>query len=102
MAMFAIHTSFAQKSKNTPSSANSNIKQTTYTCTMHPEVVAYKPGKCPKCKEQLVVDRKGSKQVSKMYTCSMHPDVTSDKPGKCPKCEMDLTEVKPGTKPKKG
>ena len=141
LAILAIHTSFAQKSKNTPSSTNSNLKQTTYTCSMHPEVVADKPGKCPKCdmdlvaskevqkkkgvintytcskhpevvsdhpgvchqcKEQLVIDRKGSKQASKVYTCSMHPDVTSDKAGKCPKCNMNLTEIKPRSKAKKG
>ena len=26
----------------------------TYTCPMHPEVVSDKPGKCPKCKMDLV------------------------------------------------
>ncbi|MDQ1856321.1 multicopper oxidase domain-containing protein [Chryseobacterium sp. WLY505] len=28
--------------------------QTTYTCTMHPEIVSDKPGKCPKCGMELV------------------------------------------------
>ena len=27
---------------------------TTYTCSMHPEVVSDKPGKCPKCNMDLV------------------------------------------------
>ncbi len=26
----------------------------TYTCTMHPEVISDKPGKCPKCGMELV------------------------------------------------
>jgi hypothetical protein len=35
-----------------------------YTCTMHPEVLSNKPGKCPKCGMKLVVkkDAKGSEQ----------------------------------------
>ena len=32
-----------------------------YTCTMHPEVVMDKPGKCPKCGMTLVV-KKGIKK----------------------------------------
>lgn len=31
-----------------------STQQTTYTCPMHPEVVANKPGKCPKCGMTLV------------------------------------------------
>ena len=57
-----------------------------YTCTMHPEVTANKPGKCPKCGMDLV--------KKKFYTCTMHPEIVSDKPGKCPKCGMDLVEKK--------
>jgi len=29
-------------------------KATTYTCSMHPEVKSDKPGKCPKCKMELI------------------------------------------------
>ncbi len=29
----------------------------TYTCSMHPEVTSDKPGKCPKCKMDLVVKK---------------------------------------------
>jgi hypothetical protein len=28
-----------------------------YTCTMHPEVISNKPGKCPKCGMDLVVKK---------------------------------------------
>ena len=30
------------------------IAAETYTCTMHPEVIANEPGKCPKCGMDLV------------------------------------------------
>lgn len=32
-----------------------------YTCTMHPEVVKDKPGKCPKCGMKLVAMKKMKK-----------------------------------------
>jgi hypothetical protein len=33
-----------------------------YTCTMHPEVISDKPGKCPKCGMDLV-EKKNTKAV---------------------------------------
>lgn len=66
----------------------------TYTCPVHKSVVRDHAGVCPTCKAQLVVDRKGSKQLTKTYTCSMHPNVASAKPGKCPVCGMALQEAK--------
>ena len=74
-----------------------------YTCTMHPEVITHKPGKCPKCGMKLVkVEAKQVKEnvkkaidiEAKVYTCPMHSDVKSDKPGKCPKCGMTLVQEK--------
>lgn len=80
-----------------------------YTCPMHPEIHASKPGKCPKCamnlvKEKIKAKPKAAQKVkakennkpsvnnAKMdeviYTCPMHPEVISDKPGNCPKCGM--------------
>jgi hypothetical protein len=29
--------------------ATTQVKEVTYTCPMHPEVISNKPGKCPKC-----------------------------------------------------
>jgi Cu(I)/Ag(I) efflux system membrane fusion protein len=62
---------------------------------MHPEVIANKPGKCPKCGMTLVkVEAKKVKEtITDVYTCTMHPEVISDKPGKCPKCGMTLVKV---------
>lgn len=34
---------------------------TLYTCTMHPEVISDKPGKCPKCGMKLV-EKKGDRR----------------------------------------
>ena len=36
-----------------------------YTCTMHPEVVMNKPGKCPKCNMDLVPMKMKGKQMAK-------------------------------------
>jgi hypothetical protein len=88
--------SFAQSSKpQTPSNKSDSTAKYVYTCSMHPEVITDKPGKCPKCGMTLV-----KKKVDKIYTCTMHPDVISDKPGNCPKCGMKLVE-KTSTSPKK-
>jgi hypothetical protein len=75
----------AAPTKNTKTAA----KHTVYVCSIHPAVVALKPGKCPKCKMTLT-----KKSVQTVYTCSMHPAVLSLKPGKCPKCKMALTKRK--------
>jgi Cu(I)/Ag(I) efflux system membrane fusion protein len=72
-----------------------------YTCSMHPEVITNKPGKCPKCGMTLIqVKAKTVKEDTKkagtpqaeVYTCPMHPEVKSDKPGKCPICKMHLVK----------
>jgi len=81
---------FAQNAKEKmQESKTDTTAKFVYTCTMHPEVISDKPGKCPKCGMDLV-----KKKTDKIYTCSMHPEVISDKPGKCPKCGMDLVEKK--------
>ena len=62
----------------------------TYTCPMHPEVRADRPGACPKCGMALEPVG-GALPVTKIeYSCPMHPEVVSDRPGSCPKCGMAL------------
>lgn len=40
---------------NPDAAKNQNAEATkTYTCSMHPEVVSDKPGKCPKCGMELI------------------------------------------------
>jgi uncharacterized protein YdeI (BOF family) len=48
-------TSFAQTGKKKP--AQTTPAKVQYTCTMHPEVISDKPGKCPKCGMTLVVKK---------------------------------------------
>lgn len=72
------------------------VEKANYTCSMHPEIVQDKPGKCSKCKMNLV-----KKEVEKAgYTCPMHPKVLQDKPGKCPECKMTLEKKEPVKKVK--
>lgn len=68
--LLAVNTaSFAQDS--TQKSSSHQQKMTTskkYTCTMHPEVVKGKPGKCPKCGMKLVAmkSKKTNKKMGDM------------------------------------
>ena len=49
---------------------HSSAKGQKYTCTMHPEVVRSKPGKCPKCGMKLVA-MKSKKTTKKMADMKM-------------------------------
>ena len=89
------HSARQQKSKASADAQKSQAETgkkslAVYTCTMHPEVLSEKPGRCPKCEMTLV-----KRPVKKLYTCSMHPEVLSLKKGKCPKCGMKLTKRTP-------
>ena len=94
----------------------------TYTCPMHPEIHATKPGNCPKCGMKLVkekttivakpesekvhpnqnagerkMDMKDSMPANNQavtYTCPMHPEIHAAIPGNCPKCGMKLIKEK--------
>ena len=94
IALVTIQSVNAQAGKTKmPVTKTTTVHQPKYTCSMHPEIISNKPGKCPKCGMDLT--------KLKTYNCSMHPEVVSNKPGKCPKCGMDLTEVKNKPKVKK-
>lgn len=58
---------FAQSKKSTHKH-HQNMTAQKYTCTMHPEVVQSKPGKCPKCGMALVPMKKkmNKKEMSDM------------------------------------
>jgi hypothetical protein len=44
----------AQQGAEKPDATAASAAAQKYTCTMHPEVVQDKPGKCPKCGMKLV------------------------------------------------
>lgn len=42
-----------------PAAYVAGAKQVSYTCPMHPEIVEYQPGSCPKCGMALVSRKTG-------------------------------------------
>ena len=55
--LLASTATFAQAKKTAHKHSHSTAAKK-YTCTMHPEVVMNKPGKCPKCNMALVPMKK--------------------------------------------
>jgi len=50
--VFAAHSS--TQASDTTKTKKAKTAKVQYTCTMHPEVISDKPGKCPKCGMTLV------------------------------------------------
>src|SRR5216683_2795411 len=75
-----------QRVKSEPDS----MEATGYTCPMHPEVRAPKPGSCPKCGMALKPVTVTAPEEKIEYTCPMHPQIIRDAPGSCPICGMAL------------
>ena len=93
--LFATTTTFAQSSKSsTHKRHHQHGMKAKYTCTMHPEVMKKRPGKCPECGMKLVKAKKSMAQMA--YQCPMkcEGEKTYAKAGKCPKCEMDMVKMK--------
>jgi P-type Cu+ transporter len=61
-----------------------------YTCPMHSEVQADKPGSCPKCGMALEPVNLSATTERVECTCPMHPQIVRDQPGSCPICGMAL------------
>ena len=61
-----------------------------WVCPMHPEIISYAPGNCPKCGMSLEPKTPVLAEGKIEYTCPMHPEIIRDKPGSCPKCGMAL------------
>ena len=56
MTVFAVHATTGRTGINQTKSQTKKVKpaKVQYTCTMHPDVLSDKPGKCPKCGMKLV------------------------------------------------
>jgi hypothetical protein len=54
LAGIAIGVSGCKEKESSQSQSQNGTKMVQYTCTMHPDVVMDKPGKCPKCGMDLV------------------------------------------------
>lgn len=69
IAIFAL--AFTACNSNTSDSTDTNTEKTAglvYSCPMDPEVISDKPGKCPKCKMELVLKN----QVEEDHTGHNH------------------------------
>jgi hypothetical protein len=69
--LFSAATVFAARTTNPVSDTTKTKKvkpapKVQYTCTMHPEVLSDKPGKCPKCGMTLVKKTGKKKPAEKM------------------------------------
>lgn len=83
----------SSKSKEVSKEIVSSDIGSLYTCSMHPEIIQNYPGKCPKCKMDLVKkDDQSAKIEGKLYSCPMHPEVLANYEGTCPICKMKLEE----------
>jgi hypothetical protein len=69
--LFSVATVFAAHNTNPLSDTTKTKKvkpapKVQYTCTMHPEVLSDKPGKCPKCGMTLVEKKPAKKKAAPM------------------------------------
>ena len=74
---------YGQKPKKSTEKIATTKHKMKYTCTMHPEVVMDKPGKCPKCGMALVV----KKEVEKVK------HVTIPVKGNCELCKTRIEKA---------
>ncbi len=77
--------------KNTQSIVSHEpVRETDYTCPMHPEIKQDHPGTCRECGMALESSIPHEDSHRTIYTCPMHPEIQQDSPGNCPICGMTL------------
>ena len=90
-----------QVNGQTPQKKTEKVKTVKYTCPMHSEVSMDKPGKCPKCRMELV-EKKAMKEgemnhdstMMKHDHMKMMHDSTKMKKGQMKKGEMKKSDMK--------
>ena len=73
----------------------SNVSDTQWTCSMHPQIKKNKQGKCPICAMDLIpiqTESTSKKRKIKYWQAPMDPSYKRDKPGKSP-MGMDLVPI---------
>ena len=93
---------FAQQEKDkqdTTLTVASDSTKIIFTCSMHPEIISDKPGACPKCGMELVMQEEGKDQSKQMQhqmgmmMCPMHGMVDMNHKHDEPKKEnMKMTQ----------
>jgi hypothetical protein len=66
ITVFAANTPSVKAVSDTTKTKKMKHAKVQYTCTMHPEVLSDKPGKCPKCGMMLVKKTGKNKPAEKM------------------------------------
>jgi len=69
--IFAAPAGFAQQQPVKKDTTQHTTPHKMYTCSMHPEVISDKPGKCPKCGMTLVEKKMPTKGKMKKDTSAM-------------------------------
>lgn len=95
VASLSTFTTFAQKAKNKAAAQGTMVKQSTFHCPMHTNMVSNEPGKCNSCNMDLTLTKKEQMKngVMQNFTCPMHQEVVNNMAASCAKCGKALIVV---------
>lgn len=76
LGLFAVAPTFSNAYGQAAPKTEKKAKEVKYTCPMHPEVLASKPGKCPKCGMDLVVKKEAKKDAPQKKSSTKNKPMT--------------------------